>query len=197
MRAALRAIGAALGRDVDPGAPGLDVDTVLAELGPARRLVESTVRNSTNPTMLQAGYKVNVIPGVATGRVDGRVLPGAEDEFAATLDELTGPGVEWAYHHRDVPLSAPVDSPTFAAMSEAILAEDPGSHVVPVCMAGGTDAKHFSRLGIVGYGFSPLRLPPGFDYHALFHGVDERVPVEALRFGVRVLDRFLTADVAA
>lgn len=197
VRAALRAIGAALGRDVDPGAPGLDVDTVLAELGPARRLVESTVRNSTNPTMLQAGYKVNVIPGVATGRVDGRVLPGAEDEFAATLDELTGPGVEWAYHHRDVPLSAPVDSPTFAAMSEAILAEDPGSHVVPVCMAGGTDAKHFSRLGIVGYGFSPLRLPPGFDYHALFHGVDERVPVEALRFGVRVLDRFLTADVAA
>jgi acetylornithine deacetylase/succinyl-diaminopimelate desuccinylase-like protein len=78
-------------------------------------------------------------------------------------------------------------------MSAAVLAEDPGAHVVPVCMAGGTDAKQFSRLGILGYGFAPLKLPPSFDYHALFHGVDERVPVDALRFGVRVLDRFLSS----
>jgi acetylornithine deacetylase/succinyl-diaminopimelate desuccinylase-like protein len=193
VRAAFRAIGSALGQDLDPDAPDFDVDAALATLGPARRLVESTVRNSANPTMLQAGYKVNVIPSLATGRVDGRVLPGAEDEFAAALDELTGPSVEWAYHHREVPLTAPVDSPAFAAMAAAVRAEDPGAHVVPVCLAGGTDAKQFSRLGIVGYGFSPLKLPPGFDYYALFHGVDERVPIEGLRFGVRVLDRFLTA----
>ncbi len=193
VRAALISIGAAVGVDVDPDAPGFDADAVLDKLGPARRLVESTVRNSANPTMLSAGYKVNVIPGVATGRVDGRVLPGVEDEFVAVLDELTGPSVDWAYHHRSPALSAPVDSPTFAAMSAAVLAEDPGAHVVPVCMSGGTDAKQFSELGIVGYGFAPLKLPPSFDYHALFHGIDERVPVEALRFGVRVLDRFLSS----
>jgi acetylornithine deacetylase/succinyl-diaminopimelate desuccinylase-like protein len=193
VRAALTSIGAAVGVAVDPDATGFDVDAALARLGPARRLVDATVRNSANPTMLSAGYKVNVIPRVATGRIDGRVLPGTEDEFEAALDELTGPAVDWSYHHRSPALSAPVDSPTFAAMSAAVLAEDPGAHVVPVCMAGGTDAKQFSRLGIVGYGFAPLKLPQSFDYHALFHGVDERVPVDALRFGVRVLDRFLSS----
>lgn len=193
VRAALTSIGAAVGVAVDPDATGFDVDAVLERLGPARRLVDATVRNSANPTMLSAGYKVNVIPRVATGRIDGRVLPGTEDEFEAALDELTGPAVDWSYHHRSPALSAPVDSPTFAAMSAAVLAEDPGAHVVPVCMAGGTDAKQFSRLGIVGYGFAPLKLPQSFDYHALFHGVDERVPVDALRFGVRVLDRFLSS----
>lgn len=121
------------------------------------------------------------------------MLPGTEDEFEAALDELTGPSVDWSYHHRSPALSAPVDSPTFAAMSAAVLAEDPDAYVVPVCLSGGTDAKQFSRLGIVGYGFAPLRLSQSFDYHALFHGVDERVPIDALRFGVRVLDRFLSS----
>jgi acetylornithine deacetylase/succinyl-diaminopimelate desuccinylase-like protein len=78
-------------------------------------------------------------------------------------------------------------------MTAALLAEDPGSHVVPYCMGGGTDAKAFARLGISGYGFMPLALPPGYDYYAMFHGVDERVPVSALQFGMRVLDRFLTS----
>jgi len=192
VRGALVEIGAAVGVRVGPDAPGFDVDEALHELGRAAALVETTVRNSANPTMLQAGYKVNVIPATATAQVDGRVVPGGEAEFEATLDELTGPSVEWDYVHREVPLQAPVDSPTFAAMSAAVLAEDPGGHVVPFCMGGGTDAKQFSRLGITGYGFSPLKLPPGFDYNALFHGVDERVPVPALHFGVRVLDRFLS-----
>lgn len=107
------------------------------------------------------------------------------------MDELTGPGVSWDFHHREVALQAPVDSPAYAAMRAAIERFDPDGHVVPYCMSGGTDAKQFSRLGITGYGFSPLRLPEGFDYQALFHGVDERVPVEGLHFGVRVLDHFL------
>jgi acetylornithine deacetylase/succinyl-diaminopimelate desuccinylase-like protein len=173
-----------------------DVDALLAKLGPSATLVKSTVRNSANPTMLDAGYKVNVIPGAATAFVDGRILPGGEDEFTATLDELTGPHVAWEYHHREVPLQAPVDSPTYAAMREALEHFDPQGHVVPYCMSGGTDAKQFSRLGITGYGFSPLKLPPGYDYLALFHGVDERVPVDALHFGVRVLDRFLRGAAA-
>ncbi len=197
VRAALSALARLHGLDceLDADSPedlGRDVDALLAKLGPAASLVESTVRNSANPTMLSAGYKVNVIPGSATAYVDGRMVPDGEREFTETLDRLTGPDVEWEFHHRETPLQAPVDSPTYAAMSEALEHFDPGAHVVPYCMSGGTDAKQFSRLGITGYGFSPLKLPPGFDYQALFHGVDERVPVEALHFGVRVLDRFLS-----
>ncbi|MFF9767948.1 M20/M25/M40 family metallo-hydrolase [Streptomyces sp. NPDC014636] len=168
-----------------------DVDTLLEKLGPAARLVEATVRNSANPTMLNAGYKVNVIPGEAVAHVDGRFLAGTEEEFAATLDQLTGPEVRWEFAHREVALQAPVDAPLFARMRSAVEEFAPGGHVVPYCMPGGTDAKQFSRLGITGYGFSPLKLPADLDYQALFHGVDERVPVEALHFGVRVLDHFL------
>ncbi|MFH8798894.1 M20/M25/M40 family metallo-hydrolase [Streptomyces sp. NPDC017936] len=187
VRAALTELAAVYGLD-----GGLDdVDGLLEKLGPAAALVEATVRNSANPTMLDAGYKVNVIPGEAVAHIDGRYLPGGEEEFRATLDELTGPDVDWEYEHREVALQAPVDSPTFAHMRAAVAEFAPEGHVVPYCMSGGTDAKQFSRLGITGYGFSPLRLPEGLDHQALFHGVDERVPVDALHFGVRVLDRFL------
>ncbi|MDB1089268.1 M20/M25/M40 family metallo-hydrolase [Streptomyces sp. ACA25] len=168
-----------------------EVDLLLERLGPAAALVEPTVRNSTNPTMLEGGYKVNVIPGRAAAGIDGRMVPGAEEEFTETLDRLTGPEVDWEFQHRERALQAPVDSATYAVLREALEHHDPGAHVVPYCMSGGTDAKQFSRLGILGYGFTPLRLPEGFDYQALFHGVDERVPVEALHFGTRVLDRAL------
>ncbi|MEU2438033.1 M20/M25/M40 family metallo-hydrolase [Streptomyces rubradiris] len=187
VRAALDALAALYGIE----AARTDVDRLLEKLGPAAGLVEATVRNSANPTMLSAGYKLNVIPGEAVAHIDGRYLPGTEEEFAATLDRLTGPDVHWEFAHREVALQAPVDTPLFAAMRAAVEEFAPGGHVVPYCMAGGTDAKQFSRLGITGYGFVPLKVPVGFDYPALFHGVDERVPVEALHFGVRVLDRFL------
>ncbi|MDX2731734.1 MULTISPECIES: M20/M25/M40 family metallo-hydrolase [Streptomyces] len=191
VRAALTEIAALHGIQVDVHAPGFDVDELLGKLGPAAALVAPTVRNSANPTMLEAGYKVNVIPGRAVAYIDGRMVPGGEEEFHATLDRLTGPDVDWEFHHREVALQAPVDSPTYAKMRAAVERFDPDGHVVPYCMSGGTDAKQFSRLGITGYGFSPLKLPVGFDYQALFHGVDERVPVEALHFGVRVLDHYL------
>ncbi|MGQ4436829.1 MULTISPECIES: M20/M25/M40 family metallo-hydrolase [unclassified Streptomyces] len=187
VRAALTELAALYGIDADLD----DVDGLLTKLGPAAKLVEPTVRNSANPTMLNAGYKVNVIPGEAVAFVDGRYLPGGEDEFRTTLDRLTGPDVDWEFHHREVALQAPLDSPAYAQMRAAVEEFAPEGHVVPYCMSGGTDAKQFSRLGITGYGFAPLKLPEGFDYQALFHGVDERVPVEALHFGVRVLDRFL------
>ncbi|MFI5874524.1 M20/M25/M40 family metallo-hydrolase [Streptomyces sp. NPDC051445] len=187
VRAALTELAALHGVDPDLN----DVDGLLTKLGPAAALVEATVRNSANPTMLDAGYKVNVIPGDAVAFVDGRYLPGGEEEFRSTLDRLTGPDVDWEFHHREVALQAPVDAPLYARMRAAVEEFAPEGHVVPYCMSGGTDAKQFSRLGITGYGFAPLKLPADFDYQALFHGVDERVPVEALHFGVRVLDRFL------
>jgi len=192
VRAAIAAIAAAVAPERggwDPGAP-------LDGLGEAAALVAATIRNSANPTMLRAGGKVNVIPAEAVGYVDGRVLAGYEDEFSQTLDELTGPAVTWEYLHRERPVQAPFDGPLVTAMTDALLAEDPGATVIPHCMSGGTDAKQFSRLGMACYGFMPLVLPPGYDYYAMFHGVNERVPVSALQASVRIMDRFLMNGVS-
>ncbi|MEU5155819.1 M20/M25/M40 family metallo-hydrolase [Glycomyces sp. NPDC021274] len=187
VEAALTELAAIYGVEADLD----DIDGLVAKLGPAAQLVESTLRNSANPTMLQAGYKVNVIPEHAVAQVDGRVLPGGDAEFEATMDELCGPDVQWEYQHRSGSLSSPVDSQVFAAMRAAILKFDPEGHPVPFCMSGGTDAEQFARLGIAGYGFSPLGQTPELGYGRLAHGVDERVPVEGLGFGLRVLDDFL------
>ena len=188
VEAFLARAGAALDVSVDLA----DVDGTLARLGPAAALVESTVRNSTTPTMLSAGYKVNVIPGTASAQVDVRTLPGTVDELMATIDSLVGPGIELEYLEHQPPVQAPIDSTWFTAMADALRAEDPEAVVVPYCMGGGTDAKAFSKLGIDCYGFAPLLLPSGYNYRAMAHGVDERVPVEGLRFGARVLDHFLS-----
>jgi acetylornithine deacetylase/succinyl-diaminopimelate desuccinylase-like protein len=164
---------------------------LLAKIGPMARMVGATVTNTANPTVLTAGYKVNVVPQTATAQVDGRFLPGYEDEFLATIDSLLGPGVEREFIHHDIAVQTTLDGDLVDAMTAALHAEDPGGRVVPYCLSGGTDAKSFSRLGIRCLGFAPLRLPPDLDFSAMFHGVDERVPVDALQFGVRVLDRFL------
>ena len=193
VRAAVEAIAAAAGTRLPDGALDgpLEADELLGWLGPAEALVAGTVRNSANPTMLAAGYKINVIPGEAAGLVDGRVLPGFSGEFRATMDELTGPDVSWEYAHEEIALEAPPGAPVMARMARALLAEDPGSVVVPYCMSGGTDAKQFSRLGLTCYGFTPLVLPEGYDYYAMFHGTDERIPLSALEASVRIMDRFL------
>ncbi|HKN52374.1 MAG TPA: M20/M25/M40 family metallo-hydrolase [Amycolatopsis sp.] len=187
VRAFLERTGAALGVAVDLS----DVDGTVAALGPAGALVVPTVRNSTTPTMLEAGYKVNVIPSTASAQVDVRVLPGTEEALLAEIDGLLGEGVTREFVAHQPPVQAPVDSVWFDAMAAALRAEDPEAVVVPYCMGGGTDAKAFAQLGIDCYGFAPLWLPEGFPYRAMAHGVDERVPVDGLRFGARVVSRFL------
>jgi acetylornithine deacetylase/succinyl-diaminopimelate desuccinylase-like protein len=177
----------ALGVDFNPDDPA----GVLAKLGPISRMVGATMTNTANPTMLSAGYKVNVIPQVATGQVDGRFLPGYEDEFFGEIDALAGPGVTRDFVHNDIAVETTFDGDLVDAMRDALLAEDPEGRMVPYCLSGGTDAKSFSRLGIRCFGFTPLRLPAELDFAGMFHGVDERVPVEALKFGTRVLDNFL------
>ena len=186
-RAFLEAAAGALGLEFTPDA----VPQVLAKLGPLARMIGASLVNTANPTMLNAGYKVNVVPQVATASVDGRFLPGHEEEFLIELDSLLGPGVEREFIHRDVALETTFDGILPEAMTAALLAEDPGARAVPYCMPAGTDGKAFSRLGIRCFGFAPLRLPADADFFGMFHGVDERVPVDALRFGVRVLDGFL------
>jgi acetylornithine deacetylase/succinyl-diaminopimelate desuccinylase-like protein len=167
------------------------VDALVAALGPAAKFVGATTRHSANPTQLAAGYKANVVPGRAEATVDVRVLPGLEDDGYATLAALAGDGVRIEDIHRDVALEVPFSGDLVDAMVASLLAEDPGATVLPYTLSGGTDNKSLSRLGITGYGFAPLRLPAELDFAGMFHGVDERVPLDALRFGTRVLDRFL------
>ncbi|WP_433360719.1 M20/M25/M40 family metallo-hydrolase [Streptosporangium sp. CA-115845] len=174
----------------------IDLDRLEEEaerLGRIGSLFGAQIRNSANPTMLQAGYKVNVVPGTAVGHVDGRFLPGGREEFLETIDRLLGPRVRREFVNLEDAPSAPMDSPFFERLGAALVAEDPAARPVPYVMSGGTDAKSFARLGIRGYGFAPLMLTPELDYFGMFHGVDERVPVEGLEFGVRVLDRLLAS----
>ncbi|TDE59923.1 M20/M25/M40 family metallo-hydrolase [Nonomuraea mesophila] len=169
-----------------------DPQPVLDRIGPLVRFVGATLRHTTNPTQLGAGYKSNVIPGQATAVVDGRFLPGFEDEFFKTVDSLLGPKVRRDFVHHDIALETTFDGALVESMIAALKAEDPAARAIPYCMSGGTDNKtFFADLGVRGFGFVPLRLPADMDFASMFHGVDERVPVDALHFGVRVLDRFL------
>jgi len=175
-----------LGVELDPD----DMAGTTRQLGSFARMFGATLRNSTNPTMLNAGYKVNVIPGDAEAHVDGRFLPGHEDEFFAKVDELIGDQVTREMVVHDNALETEFSGGLVEAMKSCLAAEDPQSRVAPYLMSGGTDAKAWSRLGIRCFGFSPLQLPPDLDFMGMFHGIDERVPVTALGFGCRVLDRF-------
>ena len=177
----------ATGKPYDPS----DLQPLLKELGSTARMIGATLQNTANPTLLEAGYKANVIPQSASAIVDGRFLPGYEEELKETIRELVGPDIKIETITRDISLEVDFDGDLVDAMRNAILSQDPEGIPVPYTMSGGTDNKALSDLGIVGYGFSPLKLPADLDFMSLFHGVDERVPIEGLIFGVRVLENFL------
>ena len=168
-----------------------DLRPLLKEIGPTARMIGATLQNSANPTMLEAGYKANVIPGSASAVIDGRFLPGYEDELNETIRSIIGPDISIETISRDIALEVDFEGDLVDAMCNAITRHDPEGIPVPYLMSGGTDNKALSELGIVGYGFSPLKLPADLDFMALFHGVDERVPISGLEFGVNVLADFL------
>ncbi|MDB1089046.1 M20/M25/M40 family metallo-hydrolase [Streptomyces sp. ACA25] len=187
VRSFLDELSDALGTELDPE----DMEETLARLGGIAKIIGATLQNTAAPTQLDAGYKVNVIPGQATAHVDGRFLPGYEEEFLADLDRILGPRVRREDVHADKALETTFDGDLVAAMQSSLQAEDPVARAVPYMLSGGTDAKSFDDLGIRSFGFAPLKLPPELDFAGMFHGVDERVPVDGLQFGVRVLDRFI------
>ena len=168
-----------------------NVKPLLQHLGDAVKMLGATISNTANPTMLEAGYKVNVIPQSASAMVDGRFLPGHENQLQETIKKLAGDEIEIEVLTRDIALEVEFAGSLVKAMCDAIAGEDSAGIPVPYLMSGGTDNKALHDLGIVGYGFSPLKLPKDLDFFALFHGVDERVPIDGLKFGVRVLYEFL------
>jgi acetylornithine deacetylase/succinyl-diaminopimelate desuccinylase-like protein len=187
LRQFLTTLAEVTGLPIDPEDP----EPALKHLGGMARMIGATMRNTANPTMLQAGYKANVIPSSAEATIDCRFLPGYEQELYDTIDELIGEHLSRETITADIAVETGFDGAIVDAMAAALKAEDPAGMPIPYLMSGGTDAKSFSQLGIRNFGFSPLLLPPELDFAALFHGIDERVPVSALQFGVRVLDRFL------
>lgn len=195
VRQFLEALSEAFGVDLDVSDGATvsreEIDALLARLGGLSRMVAATLSNTANPTMLDAGYKANVIPGSASAVIDGRFLPGQEEQFTRQLEELVGSGVVQEWIHHDQAVETDFDGPLVDAMAAALRAEDPAALPVPYTMSGGTDAKSFETLGMRCFGFSPLLLPADLDFAPMFHGIDERVPTEGLRFGVRVLGRFL------
>lgn len=185
----LAAVAEATGHSFDPDAP--DLDGTIAKLGSIGRIIGATLRDTANPTMLKAGYKANVIPATAEAVLDCRVLPGRQAAFEREVDEIIGPDISREWITELPSYETTFDGDLVAAMNAALLAVDPEASTVPYMLAAGTDAKHFARLGIRCFGFIPLRLPPELDFAALFHGIDERVPVDSLLFGTQVLDHFL------
>ena len=180
-----------IARSADKPYDERDLRPLLSEIGPTARMIGATLQNTANPTMLEAGYKANVIPGSASAVIDGRFLPGYEDELNATIKKIIGSDINIETISRDIALETDFSGDLVDAMCNAIIAFDPEGVPVPYLMSGGTDNKALSELGIVGYGFSPLQLPPDLDFMSLFHGVDERVPITGLIFGVQVLEHFL------
>ena len=168
-----------------------NLQPLIDEVGPMGKMIGATLCNTTNPTMLEAGYKANVIPQSASAVVDGRTLPGYEKELLDTVKTLVGEHVKVESLVSDIPLEVEFGGPLVDAMIAAIKSEDPEGIPIPYLLSGGTDNKALAKLGIVGYGFSPLKLPPDLDFTGLFHGIDERVPIDSLQFGARTLFHFL------
>lgn len=187
-RAFLDEVTELTGVEFDPQNP----QRLLAELGHVARFVGSTLQTTANPTMLEGGYKTNVIPGSAQGTIDVRYLPEQRDMVKDKLQELAGEGITFETEFEDIGLEVPFSGNVVDAMVDSLKAEDPDAVVLPYMLGGGTDNKSLSRLGITGYGFVPLQLPDELDFTGMFHGVDERVPIESLEFGSRVLHRLLT-----
>ncbi|MEU4015848.1 M20/M25/M40 family metallo-hydrolase [Microbacterium sp. NPDC028030] len=179
--ALLEGLRALSGRSTD------DPDALASAAGPAEAFLRSSFRTTTNPTALTAGYKHNVIPERAEALIDVRVIPGTEDEVLAELQSVVGDDIEIQTVVRDIGMETPFEGELVEAMVASIGRHDPGVPVIPYLLGAGTDNKALAALGITGYGFAPLRLPADLDFTGMFHGVDERVPVESLVFGQRVL----------
>jgi len=171
--------------------PGADPDAVVDATGTAAGFLRATLRTTSNPTVLTAGYKHNVIPDRAEALVDLRPFADEEDAVLERIRQLVGPDIEIEVMHHDIGLELPFEGPLVEKMIAALDKHDPGAPVLPYLMSGGTDNKALAELGIQGYGFAPLQLTGDLNFPAMFHGVDERVPVDALAFGRRVLADFL------
>jgi len=185
-----RPTGALLGRLLDPRM----TDHVLRVLGQRGSVFDPLLHNTVNATIVRGGEKVNVIPAEATVELDGRLLPGfSADDMVQELRELLGRDVELEVVRYD-PGPPEADLELYDLLADVLRQADPAGTPVPLLLAAFTDARHFARLGIQSYGFTPMQLPREMRFTELIHAADERIPVDAVRFGTdavfRVLERY-------
>jgi acetylornithine deacetylase/succinyl-diaminopimelate desuccinylase-like protein len=166
-------------------------DRALEQLGPAARTTEPLLRNTVTPTIVRAGEKINVVPAEVEVELDGRALPGfGPDDLIGELQEVVGDDVELELVRHDPGPPEP-DLELFETLAGVLRELEPEATPVPLLQIGVTDARFFSRLGIQTYGFLPMQLPEGFDFLPLIHAADERVPADAIEFGVEAISRAL------
>ena len=180
-----------MGIEVDPDCPLPS----LSKLGPISGLIESAIRDTANATAIAGGGKINVIPAIAKAKIDGRFLPGRQQEFLSEIENLLGPDIEREWYVFNEAIETDPSASLFGDIETALRAEDPGAHAVPYLLSAGTDAKYFARLGMRCFGFCPLRLPADLDFWSMFHGVNERIPLDTLRFAVRVMTKLLEGSI--
>ena len=179
---------------LDPARTDATLDQMDAEGRPQARSLDALLHNTVNATVVGGGIKTNVIPSEITLELDGRVLPGfSSHDLIAELHALLGKDLQFEIIRHD-PGQSELNMGLYPLLKEIVEELDPDGVVIPSMVGGFTDGRMFSRLGIQNYGFLPMKLPPGTNFSATVHAADERVPVEALEFGVQavstILERF-------
>ncbi len=169
----------------------LFTNMVLDAMGEHSRPFDPLLHNTVSPTVLHGSSKINVIPGEVSIGLDGRLLPGySPDDLISELTGIVGHDVEIEVIRYD-PGPAEPDMGLFDLLADILRQADPDGIPVPFLMSGVTDARFFARLGIQTYGFVPMQLPRDFDFIQVIHGVDERIPVEAIGFGANAIYQLL------
>jgi acetylornithine deacetylase/succinyl-diaminopimelate desuccinylase-like protein len=161
---------------------------VLPDPG-VRRAFRALLGNTASPTVLRAGNKTNVIPGFAEAEIDGRILPGQTQEgFLRELGEVLGRDIELEVMHALPPVvTEPKESSLYSLLHEVMAQRVPDAPLVPFILQGFTDAKAFTSIGAKWYGFAPVKLPPTMRFADMFHGHNERIPVDGLAWGTQTL----------
>lgn len=150
-------------------------------------LFQPMLANTVSPTILRAGYKDNVIPGEASVVLDGRTLPGEDPEsFMAELRAIVGPEPTFELIKTAPPAETSPDTPLYELIVKTVEAADPGARAIPWMIPGATDNKFYSKLGAACYGFMPVKLEPHMPFGSLFHGNDERMPIDGFFWGLKV-----------
>jgi len=175
----------------DPSTTDATLDGLYASGTPLARTLDALLHNTVNATVVNGGFKTNVIPSHIELELDGRVLPGfSADDFMAELHTLLGDDLPFDIIRHD-PGSAEVDMSLFPLLAGIVEEMDPEAAVIPSMVGGFTDGRMFARLGIQNYGFLPVKMPPGVSLGSTVHAANERVPVEGLEFGVRAISTLL------